>query len=308
MRLSVVTAVDDHEFDPARWFTALHAQTVDPNLFEVVAVDAYALARWREAYEAVGRRRHPQPRIVYQQIPPAGRARALNVALREASGDVIVFLAADFIPEPDFVEQHRRFHLEHPELQAVGVGKALVPPELQHGPFARWLEDTGQLFGVPLGEGVESIPSNFFYVGNASVKRGLIDLVGRFDEDFPYSAWDDHEYKLRLLEHGMCSRLIPEATVVHEHPLTLAERRRSVHEAGQSAAIYAHKCRDDSPSPTARDLPAWGWRVVAWMWLLAHLVTRNERHRGLYYNRTLLWSYTSGLRQRRAALRAQSLE
>lgn len=306
MRLSLVSAIDDHLLDPAGWFGALQAQTANPSLFEVIAIDAHRMDGWRDAHEALERGSRPQPRIVYRQLSAGSRAHALNAALDEATGDVVVFLADDFIAPPRFVERHRQFHLDHPEREAVGVAGALIPEQFREGPFAHWLESTGQFFGVPLDEDAKSIPENFFYVGNASVKRALIDAAGRFDEDFPYHCWDDHEYGLRLSEHGMRSALIPEATAVHEHPITLSERRRQMHEAGQSAAIHAHKQPQWYPWLAPGDVPPWRWRAAAWKWRLAHVATRSERHRGLYYDRILKSSFSSGLRERRGQLREGS--
>ena len=302
MKLSVVSAVDDHVLEAAEWFGALVEQTAAPDSYEVIAMDAHRMDAWQTAFESLSADGGEHPRIVYRQLEPGGRARSLNAALDEATGDVIVFLADDFIPGPDFIDLHRRFHVENPGREAVGVGRALVPPERQHGPFARWLERSGQFFGVPLDEESESIPDDFFYVGNASVKRALVDAAGRFDEDFPYHAWDDHEFGLRLRSAGMRSRLIPDATVVHDHPITLRERARQMEEAGESAAIHAHKQPGDHPWLAPGDVPPWRWRLAAWKWRAAHLLSRSEGHRGLYYERTLSAAYSAGLRRRRARL------
>lgn len=302
MKLSVVSAVDDHVLNAGEWLDALVNQTADPSSYEVIATDAHQMPTWAAAFEARSAAGHEEPRVVYRRLSPGGRARSLNAGLEQATGDVIVFLADDFIPGRDFVELHRRFHEEHPEREAVGVGKALIPEHVQRGPFVRWLEGTGAFFGVPLDEASESIPDNFFYVGNASVKRELVDAAGRFDEDFPYHAWDDHEFGLRLRAEGMRSQLIPEATVLHDHPITLGERRHQMRQAGESAAIHASKQPGDHPWLGPGDVPVWRWYAAAWKWRLAHLFTRRERYRGLYYDRTLSAAYAAGLRAGRRRL------
>lgn len=299
MYLSVITAVDDHVLDAGKWFDALAAQTADPGSFEAIAVDPYAMREWERA--AREPRAPGGPRFAYRPMEVKGRAHALNAGLDEARGDVVVFLADDFIPGPDYVELHQRFHEEHPERQAVGVGRAMIPKEMQRGPFVAWLESTGRFFGAPLDEETGEVPEDFFYVGNASVKRELIDAAGRFDEDFPYHAWDDYEYGLRLREQGMRSRLIPGADVVHDHAIDLQERLVQMREAGESAAIHERKAPGDHPWLGPGEVPVWRWRAAAWKWRLAHLVTRRERYLGLYYDRILNWSYASGLRTGRAA-------
>jgi GT2 family glycosyltransferase len=270
----------------------------------VIAVDAHRLRPWRAAHEAL-RGRPGVPRVSYRQLPAGGRARSLNLALEQARAPLVVFLADDFIVRPDFLERHLALHERRPEREVVGIGRALIPPHARRGPFAAWLESTGELFGVPLDDDAASVPEYFFYVGNASVKRELLDAAGRFDEDFPHHCWDDYDLALRLRAAGMRAELVPEANAVHEHPITLRERRRQTREAGESAAIAERKYPGPHPWLAPGAVGVWRWRAAAWKWRLAHLVTRREELRARHYDRSLKAAYAAGLRDGRRARRGE---
>lgn len=265
-RVSIVTAANyggsvysrAPDFRP--WFQALCNQTLPPERYEVIVVDAThgmdcgaALARWRAEAGA-------RADITCHRIERAGRARALNRALELAAGDLVIFLGDDFVPPPGFAEAHLRFHAEHTEGWAVGVGSAILPPEFRN-PFAVWLEESGRLFGVPFSADMTEVPEDFFYVGNASVKRELLGRAGRFDERFTHHAWDDFEFGLRLRAAGMRASFVPGARADHVHNIDLRERELAVRYAGAAGRAYITDHPEKRAWFWAASLPSWLHRL-----------------------------------------------
>lgn len=234
---SVICAVDENLLDGPAWYRALSNQTLPSEAYEVIISDSSHTTH-REEFD----RHRQQPgfrgNIRYHRTERGGRALALNRALDLASADVIVFLGDDCQVQPNFVETHLRFHETHPASEAVGIGLALIPPELRT-PFSNWLEKSGQLFGVPFDAAMTTIQSNFFYAANASLKRTLLDRAGRFDERFADHAWDDFEFGERLHAAGMHAELLPDATVWHMHRIDLRDRQRAMRIAGAASKVYA---------------------------------------------------------------------
>jgi GT2 family glycosyltransferase len=168
----------------------------------------------------------------------------------------VIFLGDDFIPGSGFVDAHLRFHDDHPEVEAVGVGLAFLTPEYRT-PYGTWLEQSGQLVGIPLRREMKHVPDHFFYVGNASVKRELLRRAGPLDERFPAHAWDDFELGQRLRKAGMRSTLVPEAVVEHHHHLEQADREATMQEAGTAARIYQAIHPEDPVAPETANWPVW---------------------------------------------------
>jgi GT2 family glycosyltransferase len=298
--VSVVTAIDDHVLDPRLLLRALARQTTPSDRFEAILVDPHGLPAWPPAH-AEWLSEGPAVPVRYERIDGQGRARALNRALDLASGELIIFLADDFIPGPEFVASHLCFHAERTDPETVGIGRVSFPPALRANPFMDWLESRGGVFGVKLDEARPKIPEDFFFVGNASVKRALIDAAGRFDEDFLFHCWDDFEYGLRLGAAGMRAELVAGADTVHEHPLTLRERSLQMRQAGLSAATLERKLPGDGPWPGPADVPVWRWRAAAAKWWCRHGLTRREEYRRRFYDRTLNGAFAAGMRAGRRA-------
>ncbi len=67
---------------------------------------------------------HNQASIRWIRHQPPGVVGAMNRGLREATGDIVLFLDDDIIPHGNLVVGHRQAHSEHPEAWAV-VGQVI---------------------------------------------------------------------------------------------------------------------------------------------------------------------------------------
>jgi GT2 family glycosyltransferase len=261
--VSIISAVDDHPTEIHPWLQALNRQTLPPHDYEVLLVDAVHQLDYESALADFQAETDLRPHISCRRIERGGRAHALNRALELSRGQFVIFLGYDFIVPPQFAEAHLAFHRQHPETEAVGVGAALFPAEFR-SPFAVWLQESGKLFGAPFSAGMTTVPEEFFYAGNASVKRELLDRAGRFDECFPHHAFDDQEFGLRLRAAGMKAQFVPDATVTHAHELSLEWFEAATRRSGAAARIYRMRHPGNHGWPKAPRAPAWHrwWRVA----------------------------------------------
>lgn len=261
--VSIISAVDDRPIEIHSWLQALNRQTLSPRDYEVLVVDAVHRLDYKSALADFQAESDLRPHISCHRIERGGRARALNRALELARGQLVIFLGYDFIVPPQFAEAHLGFHTLHPETEAVGVGLALFPAEFRT-PFAVWLQESGKLFGAPFSSATTTIPQGFFYAGNASVKRELLDRAGRFDECFPHHAVDDQEFGLRLRAAGMKAKFVPDATVTHDHEFNLESFELAMRRAGAAARVYRMHHPGNDGWLKAPRAPAWyrWWRVA----------------------------------------------
>lgn len=173
---------------------------------EIVIVDDGSTDGGRELLEAYARER-PQIRIVTGA--GQGPAKARNLALGEARGDLIAFLDADDLwpaeklalqldrlartPSVDAVWGHTRwFDTQH-------------PTELRPADGAR----VADALGVNVGAGI--------------VRRSVIDKIGGFDENLTYS--EDVDFVLRMRDGGVpITALRPVVLYYRRHAASMTTR------------------------------------------------------------------------------------
>jgi len=169
----------------------------------------------------------------------SGPARARNLGASEATGDIVLFLGDDTVPQPGWLiahlEEHRLFDREGP---LAVLGYTSFPTALDT-PFLRFINEFGSQFGYQLIEHPHSVPFKFFYTSNISLPRRELTDRGGFREDFPAAAWEDIEFAYRACTNGMILHYQPRARVLHHHriqPRTFCRRQRT---SGRSAAIFS---------------------------------------------------------------------
>jgi glycosyltransferase involved in cell wall biosynthesis len=234
--LIIVSEPDGFERKQRNFFASLLAQRFAHDQFEVIIVDAHARPSTASALQAFRRDPAASPATLLR-APTQARAAGNNLAARRADGELLIFLADDFDPSPGFIDAHVAYHALNPDVDAVGIGAGLFTDEIRDGFFARWLEDSGRIFGVRMRAPVAVWPRSFFYAGNASIKRAKFESLGGFDERFPYDAWDDHEFGLRWAASGGYSQFVAGATATHRHVVRFDERCAAMVRAGESARV-----------------------------------------------------------------------
>lgn len=180
----------------------------DPAEMEVLVVDqtpehdaaaAAALAAW-EAAGAVRRVR----------LAPPSLTAARNVALREARGEVVLFLDDDIRVPPGLFREHLRLYAD-PSIAAV-TGQVYNCLDWQHPPP---LDDPRRGTRPHSSVEVEEDARNTSG-GNHSVRRAVALAVGGYDERFVAAALaEDLDFSQRLLLAGHRIRYNPAAWIVH---------------------------------------------------------------------------------------------
>ncbi len=165
------------------------------------------------AFEAVQRGWYPMRlRLADQQRQ--GPAAARNHALALSTGQLIVFLDDDVVPEPHFLSVHQKAHEHDQELVAIGP---LLPPPGHGTPWVRWEGKTVAEQYAAMARGEWEVSPRQFYTGNASVRR--VHLVKAFGFDVTFPRGEDVELAFRLRDRGLHFTFLPEAEAQH-----LAER------------------------------------------------------------------------------------
>lgn len=212
---------------------ALEAQ-VDAPAFEIIVVNDGSKDGTREFLDA---RRFRVPAIVCHQ-DNAGPAAARNQGISRAQGELVAFLGDDIIPASTWLAVHWRaqqhFHAIRP---CAVIGYTGWHPRVKVTRFLSYINEYGLQFGYRLIRFPIDLPFNFFYTSNVSLSRSLLARQ-RFDEGFPYPAWEDAELSYRLKKNGLTLIYEPTAKAAHDHPTDFRRFADRQEKAGFCAVVF----------------------------------------------------------------------
>jgi GT2 family glycosyltransferase len=237
--VTVVVPTRDRWWYLRKCLELLARQTSAPEEYEVVVVDDGSTDGTPGGVEAL--RTGNGPRLRCLRKPALGPAAARNAGVREAEGEVVLFLGDDIMASQDLVARHMRYHRENPDPGAAALGHVTWSPELRVTPFMRWLEEGGPQFAYGAIRDPSNVAPAHFYTANLSVKRAFMMKWGLFDESLRSAAFEDFDLGRRLARMGMRLALLPEARAYHLHLTTLGSACRRMRRLGEAAAILSKK-------------------------------------------------------------------
>lgn len=206
-RVSVVIAHYRQPAQLARTWAALCVQTLPP--VEVVIADDGSDP------PPVPPRGGPPVRVVTQADRGFRAAAARNLGARHTRGEVLVFLDADTVPEPEFLEHLTRRVALCPDVLAVGRRRHADLADLPlgaHPASAAEIPEPGWLARgyADSRDLLDADGRSFRYVISAvlACRRSLYDRLGGFDERFVGYGGEDWDLAYRAWNSG--------AVLVHE--------------------------------------------------------------------------------------------
>jgi glycosyltransferase involved in cell wall biosynthesis len=269
--------------------------------FEVVLIDDGSTDDTAAVMKkAIEEKRFSFP-LRFETQPNGGPGRARNRGTALATGQFVVYIGDDTVPEPQFLAEHARTHGEHGDDPLVAcLGYTGWPATEVVTPFMDHINDYGLQFGYRLIENGAVVPFNFFYTSNISIARGTLGDTP-FDTTFPAAAWEDIELAYRLDAAGLKIRYNAAAVTRHYHRMDVDSFGRRQFTAGRSGAIFFEKhpelghflgvfeARERAPLPP---------RALRRLRLLARI---GERFRPLaradVFDRLMREHYLAGLRE-----------
>jgi poly-beta-1,6-N-acetyl-D-glucosamine synthase len=166
-----------------------------------------------QQYISEYRTKHAKSEITFQYsfVTNGGKARALNVGLKIATGDIIVTVDADSVMDHRAIRKLVR-HYGDAEVASV-AGNVSIGNRTRPLGIIQQLE---YLYGFYFKR-ADSLLNAIYIVGGAaaSYRRDVIIALGGFDETM---VTEDIELSTRLQDHGYKVRYAPDAIVYTEGP------------------------------------------------------------------------------------------
>jgi glycosyltransferase involved in cell wall biosynthesis len=233
--LSVIIPTYNRKQDLLRCLNRFHDQSTEAR-YEVLVIDDGSDDGTENLMREHGKS-FPFP-FSYHKNPGKGPAAARNFGIDMAQGEIILFIGDDiFMGSSRFLDHHVRGHQrEYPDSEHALLGYTTWSPDLPISPYMRWLEGGGPQFNYLGLERGDLTDFWHFYTCNISLKRSFVGS-DRFDERFPYAAFEDVEFGYRLHLRGLKLVFSKEALAYHHHMTTLASSRQRAYLAGKSAAV-----------------------------------------------------------------------
>ena len=151
--------------------------------------------------------------VRYLRIPPTGGPSApRNVGIRAATGEVVIILDDDVLPDADLVQRHGEFHAAHPEAHHAALGELYIPAEMLDDPMSMF-----HTFPYHEVRNLDRLSFLHFWTCHVSVKRQFIKDAGLFDERF--LGYEDMLCGHQLVNRGMHLHFLPSARGQHFHQL-----------------------------------------------------------------------------------------
>ncbi|MBT5338681.1 glycosyltransferase [Candidatus Falkowbacteria bacterium] len=172
---------------------------------------------------------------------PGGPAMKRSLAIKEAQGEVLIFIDDDAYPNIDFL---KKLDAEFADQEIVAVGGPAITPK--HNSFQQKV--SGAVFLSPLSGGC---PERYVPIGekrfvddwpsvNLSVRKNVFEMVGGFDSN--YWPGEDTLFCLELIKKtGKKILYLPEALVYHHRREGFWRHMKQVGAYGLHRGHFARK-------------------------------------------------------------------
>lgn len=219
MKLSVIVATKDraHSIAKCLHFIAAAFANASPIEAEIVVVDNGSSDDTSDVVRSWALKSGLSVNLLFE--PRVGKARALNLALRKAKGEILAFTDDDCRLDGEYVNDLMRHDAADNNLVVRGGRVELGDPS--DLPFTintkptrmRWslAENSARVHGI----------SGQIIGANTMTRRKLFDVIGPFDESLgPGSAigsGEDTDVLFRAYLAGATLEYVPDTTVFHYH-------------------------------------------------------------------------------------------
>lgn len=234
MFISVVIPTYKRKEKLIQTLSSLKEQNFSKNDYEVIVVEDGS----KDAEELV---RNFNSNFKYYWQENAGPAKARNLGIKKAKGEIIAFTDDDCVVPKDWLLRLSEGFKAHPDVAGVGGYLEASEGTLERNIFARYERFVSRRdYGIKEVEMVGGFDSPAGGTNNVSYKKEILEEVGLFDETFPVAAGEDADLKWRITEKGYRLLFIP-LKVEHHQDYNFAGFLRQAYNRGVGTYHFQKK-------------------------------------------------------------------
>jgi len=214
---------------------ALERQDYPQDRLQVIVVDDGSTDGTSDGYHYL---KLPGNFTMIQHAENRGLATARNTGIRNAQGEILIFLDADMEVGRDFIARHVA-HYSKPAV--IGIVSAIEPaPALPRDKYQRYIYESRRgARGVGPGH---PLPFQYFIFGMTSVRKSALMQIGGFDVGIRQYGGEDTEMAYRLWRRFPLGLYYdPAIKVVHHHYRSLPQVLQAVRDFGRQVLPYLAK-------------------------------------------------------------------
>src|SRR6185295_12526660 len=188
----------------------IESQTVNRDLYEVIVIDNSSSDHTQQV---LAQKSAIYPNLRFHTQTKRGAAATRNVGIREADGEMVLFVDDDIFAEPNLIEAHLDYHRDHSNASI--IGGVTAPWDDATDPFLRYLRDKRILnpYSIKCGP----MDFSYYHTGNVSTPRKTLREAGGFNEEFSVYGMEDIELGYRLEKLGCKMVAGPDAKGLHQY-------------------------------------------------------------------------------------------
>ena len=206
--LSVVVPTHNRAESAVRLAEALDRQVVRAQVESTFVLDG-CIDNTREALMSL-RLRHS---VNIVETGGVGAAAARNRGAEASSGNTLLFIDDDVVPQPGMLAAH--MELQRSKKRLLAVGPYPYAPEMAVNPLDFAIRGWWQERFADMARRDHEFTYEDCVTGNLSLPREDFDAVGGFDECFEKDGREDYELGARLLKSGMRMTFAADALAYH---------------------------------------------------------------------------------------------
>lgn len=228
--IAVVIATKDRHQQLSELLHALTLQTLRHHHFEVLIADD---ASTPPLIQTITPHLYPFPLKLIRRQHPGGPGIARNTALPLLSPSVqlVAITDDDCLPDPHWLATLLAAHHQHP--------RTLLGGHLRNAATCHICAEASQVISDLVYSHYNSNPTDcrFFSTNNVAADAAILRELSNFNENF-HGASEDRDLCDRWRAAGYKLRYVPEATLAHNHRLSLRKFLKQHFNYGKGAAVF----------------------------------------------------------------------
>ena len=230
-QFSIVIPTYNNDSQLMQCLESLASQNVDERCFEVIIVNDGGND---SLIEKISSKQNKTSIWYFYQINK-GPAAARNLGVREAKGNIILFLDDDSLPRKDWLQATINAWRKNPDYDGIGGYTASSKSD---SILYRVNKD---IFNWYLDKNVDEDHCSFLSTHNAGYKKATLERVGIFDERFKNASGEDRDLSIKIVKNGGKLRLDKSIYVYHDREISLLSFIRKYYNYGKAAFMITFK-------------------------------------------------------------------